>query len=182
MNLTKNFDKDIEITKKKWDERYRDELADDYDPKNIPIPIGISSSYAKRFLLDEDEETNRVFLEAGCGTARTSLTLSLEIRLTIICSDISINALKKAKELFNKNNPNAKVYFVCCDLRYLPFKDNSINFIFSDGAIEHFRNTYLAVREFYRILDLKGKVFVTVPYLSLGMLTYGQIQGNIPNT
>ena len=30
-------------------------------------------------------------------------------------------------------------------------------------------------------MNNKGRVFATVPYACLGMMTYGQLQGNIPN-
>jgi len=181
MKEDKILEADIEVNKEKWQERYKKEACFEYTLHNMPLAIKISSDYAKRFLLSESLDIPKIMLEAGCGTARTSLALSLEHKLEFVCADMSMNALNLAREHFVKNNPQAKVNFVCCDLRAMPFKNGSIDFIFSDGAIEHFKNTHLSLLEFLRILKTRGRAFVTVPYLSLGMLTYGQLQGNIPN-
>ena len=182
MSFSAHIVKDMEITKEKWKERYASWPSDSYDIENVPKEVIISSSYAKRFLFpNSKEKAQGIFLEAGCGTARTSLHLSRTENLTVLCADISIQALLEARQFFDKYSPNAKVHFICCDLRNLPFRDKTINYIFSDGAIEHFKDTLRAAEEFNRILGSQGKVLATVPYLSFSMLTYGQLQGNIPN-
>ncbi len=177
---------DIKITSQKWDEAYKEEhsKANGFDPNNVPEVVKISSQYVKDFLLSSSRAgtvQGEVFLEAGCGTARTSLNISLDTPLTILCLDRSSYALTRARNLFRKHNKTAKVYFICGDLTSIPFKNNTVNFIFSDGAIEHFKNTQGAVNELYRITKQDGSVFATVPHMALSMLTYGQLQGNIPN-
>ncbi|MFA5145025.1 MAG: class I SAM-dependent methyltransferase [Candidatus Omnitrophota bacterium] len=180
MTRINDMEEDIAITREKWQNRYLDSQSDKYKRSCVPSTVKISSGYARNFLFDNKPESG-ILLEAGCGTARTSLDVSFSGELTIICVDISMGALEQARKLFKENNPSAKVYFVCCDLRTLPFKGASIGHIFSDGAIEHFRDTGLSVKEFYRVLKSGGRVFATVPCVSFSMFTYGQLQGNIPD-
>jgi len=167
---------DMKITKLKWEkvyEKYGDEY---YDPNNVPKVIQISSSYIEAYM----SSSAKYFLEAGCGTARSSLATTLKHdNLIVICLDISLVALCIAKRLFKEIN--ASGFFVCGDLRFLPFKDRSIDFIFSDGAIEHFKETCKSMDEFFRVLKREGGVLVTVPHVSISMLTYGSLHGNIPN-
>lgn len=172
------YERDMNITINKWEKIFKNTEIN-YDPDNPSKDILISSKYANKFFGLSNVTTDKVFLEAGCGTARTALEIAKNKNLTIICLDISLQALLKAKALFKKNNRQG--YFIQGDLRALPLKKESVDFIFSDGAIEHFKETKKAVGEFYRILHNKGRVFATVPYACLGMMTYGQLQGNIPN-
>ncbi|MDY6895964.1 MAG: methyltransferase domain-containing protein [Thermotogota bacterium] len=172
------YEVDMEITAKTWEKRYK-QVRDEYDPNNLPEVVKISSGYTKRFFELNDVEIEKIFLEAGCGTARTSLELSKQKNLIIICLDLSLSALLKARQLFRKYTKQA--YFICGDLRNLPILDTKIDYIFSDGAIEHFKETQKAINEFYRILRKGGNVLVTVPHISFSMLSLGQLHGNIPN-
>jgi len=172
------YGEDMKLTVKMWEKRYQ-KVKDEYNPDNPPKEVEMSSGYVRRFFGFNGSGTRKFFMEAGCGTARTSLELSKQKELTIICLDISLSALLEAKAFFRENHK--KAYFICGDMKNLPIKDNKLDFIFSDGAIEHFRGTEKAISEFWRVIKSCGRVFATVPYFSISMLVYGQLQGNIPN-
>lgn len=169
-------DKDMEFTRSKWREAYRKSEEVSYDPNNVSLSIQASRFYIKRYM----NPSAKLFLEAGCGTARSSLDISLNHRgLTVVCLDIALDALLIARRLFEENHVSA--FFICGDMRYLPFKDGVFDFIFSDGAVEHVKETNKTIGEFFRVLRKGGRVLLTVPQVSISMLTVGQFRGNIPN-
>jgi ubiquinone/menaquinone biosynthesis C-methylase UbiE len=173
--MSLQVDDDMQITASKWKEAYQKLGAVSYDRRNPHPSIIVTRFYIQKYI----DPSARLFLEAGCGTARSSLDISLNLGIAVVCLDITQGALLIAKRIFKENN--ASGFFVRGDMRYLPFKEGSIDFIFSDGALEHFRETGMAVSEFFRILDKSGRVLLTVPQISLSMMTFGQLQGNIPN-
>lgn len=166
---------DMLLTRSKWEQAYQRFGEARYDPRDVPRSILVSRSYIQRYI----DPSATWFLEAGCGTARSSLDISLKFGIKVVCLDITQNALVIAKKLFNENN--ASGFFVRGDMKFLPFKDCTFDFIFSDGAVEHFRDTGMAIGEFFRALRKGGRVLFTVPQISISMLTFGQLQGNIPN-
>jgi ubiquinone/menaquinone biosynthesis C-methylase UbiE len=70
--------------------------------------------------------------------------------------DISQNALIRYKT----NHPITNV--VQCDLKQLPFKDNSFDYIYNLGVMEHFYEDeiHTILGEFSRILHPNGKVLL----------------------
>lgn len=170
------LEKDMEITGSAWTNAYRKMPEEQYDAGNVPKGIQVCRSYIARYMRPD----SRYFLEAGCGTARTSLDTALHNPgIRTVCLDFSLDALLIAKRLFDQHDVGG--YFVCGDMRLLPLRDEIFDFVFADGAIEHFKDTQSAISEFKRVLSRDGRVFVTVPTVSLSMLTVGFIRGNIPN-
>lgn len=168
-------DKDIEFTSSKWKKAYQKFGDVRYDPRNVPRSVLVSRSYIERYIAP----STKLLLEAGCGTARSSLDISLNHGISVVCLDITADALLIAKNLFKKNK--ASGFFVRGDMRLLPFKSRTFDFVFSDGSVEHFRGTNMAISEFFRVLRDSGRVLLTVPQISISMLTLGQLRGNIPN-
>jgi len=167
--------KDIRLTKSAWAKVYQKYEGEHYDPNNVPRAIQVCRFYIKKYM----NSSAKFFLEAGCGTARISLDTSRNHDdLTVVCLDITLDALLIAKKLFEEND--ASGFFVCGDMKFLPFHEGVFDFIFSDGAIEHFKETHEALDEFFRVLRKGGRIFITVPYIP-AMLTHGQLHGNIPN-
>lgn len=167
--------RDMKITRCKWEQVYRKYGDEYYSPNNVPQTVQVSSSYVEKYM----SCSAKTFLEAGCGTARSSLRISEHHDLSVVCLDITLEALLIAQKLFHENNKSA--FFVCGDLRSLPFKNEAFDFIFSDGAIEHFKKTHRAISELFRVLREGGGTLVTVPHISISMLTLGQLRGDIPN-
>lgn len=170
--LSQETEEDLKLTIKKWDLKYTNQAKDLNLNLNEPVLI-ISNNYIKNFW----GNTGGLFLEVGCGWAKDSLLLAKE-GVNVVGIDISLEAVKNAKTLFKSEG--IKGQFVCGDILNMPFKSNQFSFMYAGGTIEHFENTGKALNELYFCLKKNGKLFATVPYISLSMLTYGQLQGNIP--
>lgn len=51
------------------------------------------------------------------------------------------------------------------DCRKLPFKDDSFDYVYSIGVVEHFKETHIAIKEHIRVCKPGGTVIVLVPNL-----------------
>ena len=103
--------------------------------KNVLIPRPETESIINEILLQGDEffkqKKKCIFLDAGSGSGCVGITLANERpKWEIILSDLYIEALEVAKinlKLSNYNNIN----LLCADW-LAPFKQNSLDFIFSN--------------------------------------------------
>ncbi|OGM18345.1 hypothetical protein A2686_03255 [Candidatus Woesebacteria bacterium RIFCSPHIGHO2_01_FULL_38_10] len=119
-----------------------------------------------------------VYLEIGCGPGYLGLYYGKKGSM-IIGIDFSTSALKIAQK-FAKRFGIKNTLFVCGDITQMPFANDSFDFVYGGGTIEHFKNTKVVLTEIYRILKKGGVSFNTVPCLNLGTL-YRFRWGNIPN-
>jgi len=103
-------------------------------------------------------------LEAGCGSGKTSYSLSRRFeRLTLI--DASKEALDYARKMHKKHDPLRDTSFHQADLFHLPFEDNSFDFVWNIGVLEHYPSKLAseAVKEMARVVRAGGYVCVGVP-------------------
>lgn len=99
--------------------------------------------------------------------------------IRVIGIDFSPKALRAAKYLF-KREGNKNAQFILGDITKIPLPDNSVDFVFGGGVIEHLENVQEAINEIFRVLKKGGRSYNTVPFLNLASLTYRQVWGNIP--
>ena len=99
-------------------------------------------------------------LEAGCGTGKNSLVLTKQ-RIIPVLLDFSETAIKSCKEMFETFNKEA--LFIVGDMRHMPFKDETFDFIHTDSTIEHIPECKEAIKEIERITKKGEYVFATVP-------------------
>lgn len=164
---------DLKLTLEKWESAYSCANVD-VDLKN------------DRGLADTDRFIRRninsrkagVYFEAGCGMAKNALLLARD-NFKVVGLDISLGALKKAKEIFRKEG--RKGFFVCGNMNRMPFREDLFDVVYAGGSIEHFSDTLSSVKELRRVLTNGGILISTVPLVSLSTLTYGQFSGNIPD-
>jgi SAM-dependent methyltransferase len=74
--------------------------------------------------------------------------------------DISFSIVSKAKLLFKSHE---KKGFIVSDLRNIAYADESFDYIYSMGTIEHFRQSFQALKECFRVLRKGGKAIFGVP-------------------
>jgi len=74
--------------------------------------------------------------------------------------DISFSIVSKAKILFESHE---KKGFIVSDLRNIAYADESFDYIYSMGTIEHFRESFQALKECFRVLRKGGKAIFGVP-------------------
>jgi ubiquinone/menaquinone biosynthesis C-methylase UbiE/uncharacterized protein YbaR (Trm112 family) len=149
-----------------------------HDPSHVDKEEDIVSAYNHVKPLWDKHGTEN-FLEAGCGSGRM-LYLLARTGVRVIGLDISAEALKFSRRFLTEIADIKNCHFVCGDMRFLPFKDNSIGMIYGGGSIEHFEETQRSVSELHRILKNNGVLSLTYPYISIATLTYRQMYGNIP--
>lgn len=126
------------------------------------------TSEAYRLLSSSVTLKDRHMLEAGCGTGRLSNLLAREFgRSEVIGIDISENSIRMSNRLKNHLGlSNAS--FVLCDMFNMPFRDDSFDFVFNEGVIEHYglegSPTYEdALKEMIRVAKRGGTILAGVP-------------------
>lgn len=169
---------DLRLSQEKWDTKYREDAK-----KNIYKEINYQE---KKFFLPTWKQIIQhyifkkgdIFLELGCGLSFFSRRLA-KLGMTVVGIDISLEALKLAKTVFDKDKIT-NYLFVRGNVLCMPFKKNSFDLLYGGGVIEHFKDTLSSIKELQRVLKKGGVAYNTVPYLNIGSLTYRQIWGNIP--
>jgi SAM-dependent methyltransferase len=73
--------------------------------------------------------------------------------------DISLDVVREAAAVLRAHRPG----FARADVRALPFRDGSVDLVYSMGTIEHFPDYAVAVREIHRVLAPGGQAIVGVP-------------------
>jgi len=158
------------FTRRKWDELWAESEAI-YDPAAEP-QLRDSLALIGRFW----PEPSGRFLEAGCGPAANALNLALQ-GVEAAGIDLSPNAVRAAQSAFAQRGLDGD--FLLGDLRQIPFPDESFDFVYAGGVVEHFRETELALAEMVRVLRPGGRLLFTVPALTLSY-PYLFLRGNVP--
>lgn len=111
--------------------------------------------YANSYLPDEG-----IILECGSGSGESSIHLSTNNKRILIAVDISLSALKIAKE------KNIYKHFVVGDICHLPFKKETVSGIFNIGVMEHFTKEQLKIilSVLKNVLVKGGKIVIFWPY------------------
>ena len=168
----------MKLSQKKWNEKYRHDaqknIAGELDFLDRKFFSLVRSQIEKHHRLKKEN----VFLEIGCGTFYFGRHLA-KLGYPVVGIDMSIEALKLAQTVF-KQEGIKNYLLVCGNVLDMPFKKNSFDLLYGAGVIEHFPDTFSAVKELRRVLKKGGVAYNTVPYLNIGSLTYRQIWGNIP--
>lgn len=178
--LPSSMKSDVKLSMEKWDKDYKKKID---KGRALYLKKKYLETYSSPELkyLNEAFGTvkNKKYLEIGSGTFFIGQSLAKKGAF-VVGIDFSLNALKLAK--FYLDREKIKNYLLICgDVTKMPFRDNTFDFLYGGGVIEHFKDTVGVVRENYRVLKKGGVAFNTVPNLNLGTLTYRQVWGNIPN-
>jgi SAM-dependent methyltransferase len=101
---------------------------------------------------------NRKFkyaIDLGCGTGFHLKTLS-RYSETLIGTDMSLGALKECKK-----NIDVDCDYVVCDIKLLPFKNNTIDFVWISGVLHHIP-CYINIAIYNISLILRHNGFVLI--------------------
>lgn len=109
-------------------------------------------THQKVFSILKNEPPGRL-LDAGAGGGDLSLAFK-KAGFDVVACDIVPKRLKKLT--IGKADLNRK----------LPFSDSSFNYITCVEVLEHLKNPYFTVKEFYRILKSGGLLIITTPNIS----------------
>lgn len=75
--------------------------------------------------------------------------------------DISSYLVSRTKKNFARSGLKGK--FINCDIRQIKFDDNSFDFVYSMGTIEHIQDYDQALKEIYRVLKPGGIAIIGTP-------------------
>jgi len=119
-------------------------------------------SYDRRLMekiLDESKnQKDSTLLEICAGQGIEGILLSENASL-VICSDISIGALKVAKDLakiYKKTN----IELIQCDAEFLPFRNNIFDLSFGKDALHHVTEPIFVLKEMQRCSKKFSKIIV----------------------
>ena len=116
----------------------------------------------RRLVLRDRAPSGSRALEVGSGPGHDSLPLA-ERGFRVTNVDWSRNGLRAGRELYAREGQEAD--FVRADIRALPFRDGSFDFVWNAGVLEHFGDEDVArvLREMRRVARPGGTVLATVP-------------------
>lgn len=138
--------------RKHWDDFWRrDRDLDEIYDNDGRIPEEI---------LKRMDIRDTIVMEVGAATARDSVVLA-ENGAVSVALDYSHEALRLAGEAAER--AGVRLLLVCGDALALPFKKDSIDLVFHQGVLEHFRDPELLLNENSRVLKRDGTVLVDVP-------------------
>ncbi len=98
-------------------------------------------------------------LDAGCGSGRYSVAMSLHGARSIKAIDISESGLLEAKKRATKFD---NIKFSKASVLDLPFENSTFDFVWCAGVIHHTLNFDKALSELTRVLKKNGKLFLLV--------------------
>ena len=123
-----------------------------------------------RAFFSEEKLNNVRVLEVGSGTGKATLLTVPEAKITFF--DLSSRGLEIA-QLLSKQYSAKQTEYVQGNMFNLPFKDDSFDFAWNIGTIEHYspEHVKMAIVEMLRVLAKGGRIAIAVPnYYSLPML------------
>ena len=120
-----------------------------------------------------------VCLEIGSGPAYIGEYIMKEFDSFYVGIDFNYEMLLTVKNYFDLKGFK-KYLLIHGDIKDMPIKDNSIDFIYGGGVIEHFSDTDLVLKELYRVLKNGGVSFNTVPCFNFSWVLLRSF-ANIPS-
>jgi cyclopropane fatty-acyl-phospholipid synthase-like methyltransferase len=114
-----------------------------------------------------------IWLDLGCGVGQFLFKILQADNHFVVGTDISLNAIKKAKSLVNKNTSKKHFALVNQDKTKLPLKDKIVDYILSADVMEHvgYGNQKEIISEMHRVLKKGGKAIIHTPNRNRVFLT-----------
>lgn len=110
------------------------------------------------YFFDQHFPEQGIFIEAGSGTAETSMRIDKRNGMRkLIAADIVQPVLKQCHPVMDER--------VCGDIFSLPFADDSVDGIWNVGVMEHFTQDEIdrIMNEFHRVLKPGQKIVLLIP-------------------
>lgn len=104
----------------------------------------------------------QILVDLGCSWGRWSIAAA-RAGFSVCGVDVHLDALWAGARVTHQLGVSAD--FACCDAAILPFKPQSVDFVFSYSVLQHIEKKKLAqvLREIARILRSGGTCFVQLP-------------------
>lgn len=115
------------------------------------------SSYEKSFM--GKQCSYKRIVDLGCGPASYSQSLA-HLTHQLLFVDLSLEMLKQAAKNFD--NTLSQSMMINADIENLPFRDKSIDCVFSSMAMQWCKSPKQAFEEIYRVLKPKGHAILCI--------------------
>lgn len=103
-------------------------------------------------------------LEIGTGSGCSTTLVSTWPTTRVVASDILMEALACTRRTMALCGGRAdKLSYLRADGTRLPYRDNSIDVVYHQGLLEHFRDTAPFMKELKRVLRPDGSLVINVP-------------------
>jgi ubiquinone/menaquinone biosynthesis C-methylase UbiE len=122
-----------------------------------------ASSNISRYMITKsilnaiNEYSFKTFIDIGGAEGYTAYLVRQLFNLNVMSTDLSENACRMAKEIFN-------IDAQACDIHKLPFQNEQFDIVLCSETIEHVTDYKLAIKELLRIT--KNALVITVPHES----------------
>jgi len=152
---------EVLASKKAWEKIYDFDVEklkkdrEDFNNNKLQDHLGYIKKYYK---FNKDT----IYLEIGCGPAYIGEYIMKNHDSYFIGVDFNYNILLSLKQYFNEKGYK-KYLLIHGDINKIPIKNDSIDFIYGGGVIEHFYDTNNILFELHRVLKVGGISFNTVP-------------------
>jgi len=115
-------------------------MADHWSKEDVQAQIE-ESQFFKSYTIAMEKwfplESGMIVLEPGSGTGSLSVFVAQRWDVRVMCLDFISDSLEIARRKFLDMGVTGD--FIQADIRYMPFKENTIDLVFNEGVIEHFR-------------------------------------------
>lgn len=170
------FTDEIRTSQIAWENIYNftlEQLKEDRDFFDITKLEDTAKYINKYYRFNKDS----VYLEIGCGPAHIAEYIMKTYDSYFIGIDFNYQILLTLKQYFDEKG-YFKYLLIHGDVNTINLKDNTIDFIYGGGVIEHFPDTRHILKESYRVLKENGICLNTVPAFNLWWLI--RFYNNIP--
>jgi len=99
------------------------------------------------------------YIEFGAERCQRSLVMENDFGARGASVDISYDMLKSCEHYAGIFNCHNKPIRVCCDIKFLPFRSNSVPFAFCYQTLHHFPDPGEVLKEVFRVLSIGGHLF-----------------------
>lgn len=139
-------------------DKYRKTAIEYWSEENILQKRKAYFDYVSRKMFARllPELKNKMILDVGCGLGMT-MDYFIAQKNHVYGIDITSQSVSE--------NKKRGLETLEADARYLPFRDNLFDLVYSLGVIEHFAETELALQEKVRVCKPGGVIVAVVPYL-----------------
>ena len=136
--------------------------------------------YPSVTIFSEDKLRGKSFLNIGCGGGYEGLLFS-GFGANYVGIDFSFNAAHFTTRLIEKAGQRGTTYQA--EAEYLPFKNDSFDFVYSSGVLHHTPNTQETLMEVYRVLRPGGEaiigLYATFSIMFLWYRLHAILRGNV---
>lgn len=159
-------------TSKKAEVTFRQKLSNQHIGKEITFPGQPDQKQIIKVLSQRVKNSRRIFksftkqkislspfLEIGAEKCQRSTLLSSEFNARGFALDISFESLKSARFFAQKLGLKKLPILICADAENLPFKNDSLPFVFAFETLHHFPHPKKVLQEMRRVTSNEGHVY-----------------------